>query len=171
MHLETERLALRELTQADLPALHAVLSDPVAMTAYEGAFSESESEDWLRRQQRRYRDDGFGLWAVVLRETGAVIGDCGITRQRIETDEVLEVGYHLRRSAWGNGFATEAARASMDWAFTTLSAPTVWAKVRDSNLASMNVAIRLGMTARRRFRVHYRGVDMWHIGFARDQTR
>lgn len=169
MRLETERLVLRELTDADLGALHAVLGDPVAMTAYEGAFSEDESRAWLRRQQERYRSDGFGLWAIADRASGEVLGDCGITRQRIEDDEVLEVGYHLRRAAWGRGYATEAARASMEWAFATLEAPEVWAKVRDTNIPSMNVAIRLGMTVRRRFLVHYRGVDMPHLGFARSR--
>lgn len=89
MILSTPRLDLRELTDADLPALRATLHDPVAMTAYEGAFDDAESLAWLRRMQQRYADDGFGLWAVVLRETGAMIGQCGITRQQVERDEVI----------------------------------------------------------------------------------
>lgn len=166
MILRTSRLELRELEDDDLTALHAVLGDPVAMRAYEHGFSLDESRDWLQRQQRRYRVDGFGLWAVVLRETGEVIGDCGITRQKVEDDEVIEVGYHLRRTFWHNGFAVESAGASVSWAFEHLDIDDVYAKVRDTNLASMNVAVRLGMTVRRRFVTHYSGIDMPHYAFA-----
>jgi RimJ/RimL family protein N-acetyltransferase len=164
MQLRTARLVLNEMTDGDLPALRAILQDADAMTAYEGAFSEAEVLEWLRRMQRRYADDGFALWAM--RRDGEMIGQCGITRQRIEADDVLEVGYLLRRDQWHRGYAVEAAAAARDWAFAELEAPAVWAKVRDTNLASMNVAIRLGMTVRRRFVTHYRGVDMPHLGFA-----
>lgn len=164
--METNRLILRELTDADLPALRAILHDPIAMTAYEGAFRDEESLAWLRRQQQSYVENGFGLWAVVLRETGELIGQCGITRQRIDHDEVIEVGYLFRRAHWHRGYAVEAASACRDWAFETLDIDELYAKVRVTNLASMNVAIRLGMTARRSFVTHYRGVDMPHIAFA-----
>ena len=75
--LETERLSLREMTRDDLPALRAILQDPVVMTAYEGAFSEEEVEQWLVKQQLRYAHDGFGLWAVLDKVTGKMIGQCG----------------------------------------------------------------------------------------------
>lgn len=166
MIVQTARLELREMTDADLPALRKVLHDPVAMTAYEGAFTDAESADWLRRQQERYRDDGFGLWAVVLRESGEMIGQCGITRQRIDDDEVIEVGYLFQRAHWHRGYAVEAASACRDWAFETLPIDELYAKVRSTNVASMNVAIRLGMTVRRTFTTHYRGVDMPHLAFA-----
>ncbi len=168
MILSTERLVLRDMTGDDLPALRDILTDPVAMTAYEGAFTDAESLQWLDRNLRRYDEDGFGLWAVDLPGAG-MIGQCGITRQRIDDDEVLEVGYLFQRTHWHRGYATEAASACRDWAFRELGADTVWAKVRDTNLASMNVAIRLGMTVRRRFVVRYRGVDMPHLGFAVDR--
>ncbi len=93
----TARLELREMTDADLPALRDIMTDPVAMTAYEGAFDEAGVVDWLRRQQERYARDGFGLWAICLRETGEMVGQCGITRQAIEEDDVIEVGYLFRR--------------------------------------------------------------------------
>jgi len=166
MIVQTERLELREMTDADLPALRRTLHDDVAMTAYEGAFSDDESLAWLRRMQQRYADDGFGLWAVALRQTGEFIGQCGITRQRIDDDEVIEVGYLFERAHWHRGYAAEAARACRDWAFETLGTDEVYAKVRATNVASMNVAIRLGMTVRRTFTTHYRGVDMPHLAFA-----
>lgn len=166
MILSTPRLALREMTDADLPALRVIFDDPVAMAAYEGPFRAAESAAWVERMQRRYVDDGFAMWAVELRETGEVIGQCGITRQRVEDDEVIEVGYLFQRAHWRRGYAVEAASASRDWAFRTLDIDDLYAKVRDTNIASMNVAIRLGMTVRRRFVVHYRGHDLPHLAFA-----
>lgn len=176
MILETERLRLREMTAADLAGLRAILQDPVAMTAYEGAFDEAMVRDWLDRQIERYRSDGFGLWAVELRdpaeesERGRLIGQCGITRQRIDGADVLEVGYLFARAHWHRGYATEAAKACRDLAFAEFGADRVYAQVRDTNLASMNVAIRLGMTVRSRFVKYYRGVDMPHLAFAVDRA-
>ncbi len=166
MILETARLGLREMTDDDLPALRAILHDPIAMAAYEGSFSDAESLAWLRRMQQRYAEDGFGMWAVVLRETGGMIGQCGITRQFIDDDEVIEVGYLFQRVHWHRGYAVEAAAASRDWAFDSLPIDDLYAKVRSTNVPSMNVAIRLGMTVRRTFTSHYRGVDMPHLAFA-----
>ena len=166
MLLETPRLILRDLTDADVPALHRALGDPIAMAAYEHGFDVEETRDWIARQRDRYATDGFGLWGIVLRETGDLIGDCGITTQRIEDDSVIEVGYHLARDHWHRGYAVEAARACVDWVFATLGVNEVYAKVRDTNLASMNVAIRLGMTVRRRFITRYRDIDMPHLAFA-----
>mgnify|MGYP001008401997 CR=1 FL=1 len=104
--------------------------------------------------------------AALLRETGAMIGQCGITRQFIDRDEVFEVGYLFARAHWHRGYAVEAAAACRDWAFETLPIDELYAKVRSTNVASMNVAIRLGMTVRRTFTTHYRGIDMPHLAFA-----
>lgn len=79
--LETERLLLREMGQSDLAALCAILQDDETMYGYEGALSDDDAQAWLDRQMERYARDGFGLWAVVLKETGAMIGQCGLTYQ------------------------------------------------------------------------------------------
>lgn len=92
MRIETPRLLLREISAADLGALRAILQDDKTMTAHEGAFDDQMMREWLQRTQRRYREHGFGLWAVVERETDAMIGQCGLTRQQILEDEVVEVG-------------------------------------------------------------------------------
>ncbi|QMU98048.1 GNAT family N-acetyltransferase [Microbacterium esteraromaticum] len=171
MILRTPRLDLREMTDDDMPALCAILQDAETMTAYEGAFDDDMVQAWFTRMRDRYRDDGFGMWAVVLRETGEMIGQCGLTRQHILDEDVIEVGYLFNRAHWHRGYAVEAAAASRDRAFTLLGADRVWAQVRDTNIASMNVAIRLGMTVRGRFVKHYRGVDMPHLAFAIDRQQ
>lgn len=136
------------------------------MASYHGAFSEAEVGVWLDRQEQRYISDGFGLWGVRLHGGEEIIGQCGLTVQEIGGEQVVEVGYLFNRDYWHQGFAVEAADAAVDFAFTSLGATDVYAQMGDTNLASMNVAIRLGMTARIRFSKHYRGVDMTLYGFA-----
>lgn len=163
--IETDRLLLRELTPDDLPALRRLLQDDQAMVAYEGAFSDAEVQDWLDRQLARYQRWRFGLWAVLLRESGQVIGQCGLTMQPWKGQEVLEIGYLLERAHWHHGYATEAARACKDYAFATLDATEVCSIIRDTNLASQRVALRNGMTPADTWTKRYRGVDMPHIRF------
>lgn len=170
MLLETQRLRLRELTWDDQAALAAILQDPETMTAYEGAFDDEMTRAWMARMLERYKADGFGLWAVELAETGTMIGQCGLTKQHILGEDVVEVGYLFNRAHWHHGYAVEAAAASRDHAFDSLGVDRVWAQVRDTNIASMNVAIRLAMTVRGRFVKHYRGVEMPHLAFAIDRS-
>lgn len=162
MILETERLYLRELTQEDYPSLCRILQDEETMYAYEGAFCDTEVQEWLDRQISRYRRWGFGLWAVILKETDQMIGQCGLTMQPWKGEEVLEVGYLLERNFWHRGYATEAARACRDYAFEVLQEKEVCSIIRDTNLASQKVAIRNGMCRKDSDIKHYKGVDMPH---------
>lgn len=162
MILETERLALREMQPSDFDALCRIMQDEQTMTAYEGAFSDAEVQAWLNRQLERYRTWGFGLWAVILKETGAMIGQCGLTMQPWKGQEVLEIGYLFERGYWHRGYATEAARACKAYAFDVLNANEVCSIIRDTNTASQNVALRNGMQRADSWVKHYRGVDMPH---------
>lgn len=166
MILETERLILRELTNEDLPSLRSFLQDSEVMYAYEGAFSDEEVENWLAWNQSLYQSDGYGLWALVRKEDQTVIGECGLTKQIVEEETYLEIGYHLIKDAWHEGYAIEAATAVKYYAFEILQAPEVISVIRDTNLPSMNVAIRNGMTAKKRFIKHYRGHTMPHFLFS-----
>ena len=162
MMLETERLILRELQPSDYDALCRIMQDEQTMTAYEGAFSDAEVQAWLDRQLERYRTWGFGLWAVILKETGAMIGQCGLTMQPWKGQEVLEIGYLFERGYWHRGYATETARACKAYAFDVLNANEVCSIIRDTNTASQNVALRNGMQRADSWVKHYRGVDMPH---------
>lgn len=93
MILETDRLYLRALCQSDYKALCKILQDKDVMYAYEHAFSDEEVEAWLQNQLRRYRENGFGLWAVILKENEELIGQCGLTLQATPHGKVLEIGY------------------------------------------------------------------------------
>ncbi len=160
--LETERLYLREMRPADFAALCKILQDEKAMYAYEGALDDEEVQKWLDRQLSRYQKWGFGLWAVILKETQEMIGQCGLTMQPWKEEEVLEIGYLFQRDFWHQGYAIGAAKACKDYAFEILDVKEVYSIIRDTNTASKRVAIRNGMSKIDTWVKHYRGVDMPH---------
>lgn len=168
MKLETERLILREMTEEDLPGLSLILQDEEVMYAYEHAFSSEEVQEWLNRQTRRYEEyrHRFGLWAVVLKETGEMIGQCGLTLQEYREREVPEIGYLFRKEFWHQGYATEAAVACKHYAFRTLNYDEVFSIIRDTNIASQKVALRNGMSVKDRLVKHYYHMDMPHLVFS-----
>lgn len=170
MILETERLTLREMRQSDYSALCKILQDEEVMVAYEGAFTDEEVQQWIDRQFKRYKEEGFGLWAVILKETNEMIGQCGLTMQDCEDKQVLEIGYLLQRAYWHQGYASEAAIACKEYAFEKLNAEEVFSMIRDTNIASQKVAIRNGMTVADQFMKHYRGVDMPHLLYSVKRT-
>ncbi len=166
MILETKRLTLRNMEQTDFSALCAILQDPQVMYAYEHAFSDGEVQAWLDNQLRRYCQDGFGLWAVDLKGTGEMIGQCGLTWQDWNGRQVLEVGYLFRRSVWGQGYATEAAVACKEYAFTVLGVDEVFSIIRENNLPSRRVAQRNGMAVRGSLVKHYYGLELPHVVYS-----
>ena len=165
-HISTERLILREMTLNDLQSTGEIVCDEQTMYAWNGAWSEEENLENLRKQIRGYSEDGFGRWAVVLKETGKVIGICGLQYCDTDTDRVLEIGYLFNREYWRNGYAAEAAIACKRYAFDVLAVHEVFSLIRDTNIASMNVAIRNGMVVRRRFMKTYKGEVMPHYVFS-----
>ena len=109
MLLETKRLLLREMNPEDFDALFRVLADPVIMQHYPYAFDEQRVRSWIERNMNRYWKNGFGLWAVCLKDTGEMIGDCGLTLQSIDGKMLPEIGYHIRADCQRKGYAKEAA--------------------------------------------------------------
>ena len=162
MVLKTDRLILRNMGQEDYEALCRILKDNDVMYAYEGAFSDREVQEWLDRQTERYHQYGFGLWAVTLKDSGRMIGQCGLTMQDYREKQVLEVGYLFEKAYWHHGYAVEAAAACRDYAFNQLDAEEVYSTIRDSNTASQKVAQRNGMRYRDTIVKHYKGVTMPH---------
>lgn len=168
--LETERLILRELTEADFGDLASLLQDPRVMYAYEHAFSEEEVRHWLENQRRRYREEGFGLWAVVDRQTGRWLGQAGLTLQDYDGKRVPEIGYLLKYEYWGHGYATEAAVRCREHAFHTLGLDRVYSLIRDNNWASQRVAERVGMSRVGLLVKHYYNMDMPHYVYSMEKS-
>ena len=165
MILETDRLYLREMNQSDFKSLGKILQDEETMSAYEGAFNDIEVQQWLDKQIARYHKWNYGLWAVILKDTDEMIGQCGLTMQPWKEGEVLEIGYLFQRRYWHNGYATEAVVACKKYAFEVLNADEVCSIIRDSNIASQRVAIRNGMVKTDKWTKHYRGIDMPHYRY------
>ncbi len=156
MLISTERLFLREMEPSDFHALSLILQDEAVMTAYEKTFSDEEVQLWLDRQLERYRDQGFGLWAVILRESGEMIGQCGLSLQEYGGTDVLEIGYLFQKAYWHQGYAIEAAAACKNYAFNVLGAEEVFSLIKETNAASRKVAQRNGMTVSGTFSKKYR---------------
>lgn len=168
MELKTNRLLLREMTQSDRPALSKMLTDPQVMYAWEHAFTPEEVQEWMDRQLLRYETyrHQFGLWGMVLQETGEMIGQCGITLQPYKEMQVPEIGYYLQKAFWHRGYALEGACACRDYAFTKLGYPEIFSIIRDTNTASQNVARRCGMTLQDSIVKRYYNMDMPHLVFS-----
>lgn len=143
--VETERLFLREMTCDDFDALYSVLGDSDIMRHYPYTFDEKRVHGWISKNIERYRIFGFGLWAVCLKSTGEMIGDCGLTIQNIDGNFFPEIGYHIRRKDQGNGYAKEAAMAVRDWAFYNTPFGLLTSYIKKDNLASTAVARANGM--------------------------
>ncbi len=146
--LDTARLVLRCLTPADLDHLAVLYADPLLRRYFpDGTRSRAQTLDELTWfVDVGYARHGFGLWATVLKQTGAFIGRCGLLPVRVDGREEVEVAYLLDRRFHGRGLATEAARAIVAHAFTTLPVDRVVSLVEPGNTASGRVAIRAGMT-------------------------
>ncbi len=169
--IETERLTIREMVPSDLDALCRIMCDEEVMRAtYERAFSIEEVQGWLNRHLKRYDDLGFGLWAVVLKETNEMIGQCGLTLQPWRDDQVLEIGYLFKKAHWHKGYATEAAIACKEYAFKILDARRVYSIVRSTHFASQRVAVRNGMTLLDRMTKCFRNTDMEFFLYGVDRT-
>ena len=144
MIIETERLFLREMKENDFDALYEVLAVSDIMRHYPYTFDESRVRNWIRRNIERYRIFGFGLWAVCLKETGEMIGDCGLTMQLIDGEIKPEIGYHIRADKQRNGYAKEAAIAVRDWTFNNTPFQIVYSYMKYTNEPSVKTAISYG---------------------------
>jgi RimJ/RimL family protein N-acetyltransferase len=146
--LETPRLRLRllRLDETDIEAISAIFADPVAMQFFPSTYNPIDVEEFIQRQLHRYATDGHGLWAVTLKTTGQVIGDCGLACQLVNNTAEVEVGYHINCSFQKQGYATEAALGCMKLAFGQLGISRLISMIRPENVPSRRVAEKNGMT-------------------------
>ena len=139
----TARLAFRELVHEDERDLFGLFADPQARRFYPRMAAAAEVRRWIAWNRQSYRRFGFGLWALIERSSGAFVGDCGLTFQRAEGREVLELGYHLMAARRGHGLALEAARAVKAHGFRATRAPSIASIVDPDNEPSIRLASRL----------------------------
>ena len=145
MEIITPRLLLREMTEADYNALYPILSDPETMRYYPNPYDEAGVRRWISWCRDSYAKNGFGLWAVMLKDTGEFIGDCGISLQPIGGQWLPEIGYHIRKDHWRKGYAGEAAAACIRLAFERFGFPAVYSYMNAQNEPSWRTAMKNGM--------------------------
>ncbi|MDP1630705.1 MAG: GNAT family N-acetyltransferase [Caulobacter sp.] len=148
--IETPRLILRGWREADLEPWAALNADPEVMRHFPTTYSRVESDAMAAVNQTHIEQHGFGLWAVERRDDGAFLGFTGLMTLR-ESNPLapgVEAGWRLARHAWGQGYATEAARAALDFGFTRLALATIVAFTAAPNLPSQAVMGRLAMIRR-----------------------
>jgi [ribosomal protein S5]-alanine N-acetyltransferase len=158
--LQTERLVVREFTDEDAPGLARAFASPEVLWWDPAPFTLERARAWIAKARDGYARSGCGLCAVESRDAGRLIGDCGLVVQAVDGEEVVEIGWHLERSAWGRGYATEAARAVLEYA-AELGVGRVCSLIVATNDRSRRVAQKLGMTVERQ--VTHGGLphDLW----------
>ncbi|HEY9737267.1 MAG TPA: GNAT family N-acetyltransferase [Trichocoleus sp.] len=148
---ETERLIIRGWDPpADAEQIYQIYSDP-AVTKFlitkVSSVQEAQTllEGWVTVFAAR--NNGSGQWAITLKETQSVIGMIALMQMRDgeSLTDGYEIGWHLKRSGWGQGYATEAAQAALDYGFNVLKLPVIYSVMQPENVASSRVAMRLGM--------------------------
>lgn len=145
--VETERLLLRHFHHVDAEAIYRVLGDAEVMRFSSGVMTIDAVHDWLQDcLDHVYPAFGFGPWALVDKASQSVIGYCGLFYfLDMDGQPEIEIGYRLMRGCWGHGYATEAACAVRDYAFTVLASPRLIALIDPQNTASIHVAEKIGM--------------------------
>lgn len=140
MILETERLFFRRYSYDDFDELYQILSDPETMKYYPAPYDKEGTIKWIRWNLGCYEKRGYGLFAVILKSENKFIGDCGITLQHINGIDRMEIGYHINKNYWNNGYATEAARFFKEFFFTNTDYNEVYSYMNFLNIASRKVA-------------------------------
>jgi RimJ/RimL family protein N-acetyltransferase len=144
--LETPRLQLRLMRSSDLDDLLKIFGDPKVMASFGGAvFNREQMEGWIGRNIEHQNKHGYGLFSVILKSEGLLIGDCGLEHMIMDGDQVTELGYDFRSDYWNHGYATEAAAAVRDYALDVLNLPSLISLIRVGNVASKRVSEKIGM--------------------------
>lgn len=158
--IETNRLRLRELNDNDILPLYEILSDPETMKYYPAPYNLGGAEGWINKSRNSYRENGFGLWAIVLKSDEIFIGQCGITYTDIDGENLPEIGYHLNKNFWNQGFATEAASAVLNYGFKNLKIKKIFIHTWVKNVPSIRIAEKIGMMKIKEYDKHIQKHDM-----------
>jgi ribosomal-protein-alanine N-acetyltransferase len=146
--LESPRLHTRWLTEADIPAWSAFMADTPVQQVFPNLNAQSAEEratSWINRQRQRYVTQGFGLQALIEKDTQAFVGQCGLLSQEVDGQSEIEVGYHIFSEFRGKGYAPEAAKLFIDFALQHRQADSVISIIHTSNTNSQRVAAKNGL--------------------------
>lgn len=145
--LRTERLWLRRWREADREPFAALNAEPDVVRYLPGALTRAESDALIERIEAHFDEHGFGLWAVVLGASDELLGFVGLMKPVFDAHftPCVEVGWRLRSASWGQGYASEGARAAVHAGFTRLALQEIVSFTVPANLASRRVMTKIGM--------------------------
>ncbi len=171
--IETNRLKLRELNENDEEFLQGILSDAETMEYYPAPYDINRVRNCINKSLKSYKENGFGLWGIILKEQNKFIGQCGITIQDIDGVVVPEIGYHINKEFWKKGFATEASAASLKYGFEKLHLNEIYIHTYVKNIPSQRVAEKLSMKRIKEFEKYIKdyNIDMRHVVYKMDDKQ
>ncbi|NJK56623.1 MAG: GNAT family N-acetyltransferase [Pleurocapsa sp. SU_5_0] len=162
--LETSRLTLRYITSRDAEALMAILGDAEVMQfSIIGIHSSKQIKQFIEQRLISYLEYGFGLYALVHKQNQELIGYCGFFIQSIEQQKEVEVGYRLAKKYWGQGLATEAAKAVVEYGQQRFNFRRFVCLIEIKNNRSIRVAQKLGMKLEKKIIYHGLNVAMYSL--------
>ena len=169
--LRSARLEFRRIEESDFDTVAKIMRDEGVRKVWEHYFTDDDVRDWIARRQEGYLRNGTDYLLAINVLSREVVGQIGLLKEEIDGEEVWAIGYILMSEYYGNGYATEGARAFADYAFSTLNASKVVCDIRPTNKASIAVAKRIGMVETGAYIKKYRGVDMPHLIFELNSSR
>ncbi|HMM31246.1 MAG TPA: GNAT family N-acetyltransferase [Clostridia bacterium] len=164
--IQSERLVFRKIVDRDFEAIAKIMRDEGVQRVWEHYFSDDDVREWIHRRKKGYENNGIDYLLAINKLSLEVVGQIGLLKENIEGEEIWGIGYILMSRYYGNGYATEGAKAMVDYAFNTLKIPKIICDIRPMNKSSIAVAKRIGMVETGMFVKNYRGVEMPHLIFA-----
>jgi RimJ/RimL family protein N-acetyltransferase len=143
--IRTDRLLLRRWTEADLAPFAAMNADPIVMEHMTGPLTREGSDAFVERIERHWDEHGWGLWAVEVPGVAAIVGYVGLWPADFLADGMVEVGWRLASAHWGRGYATEAARAALEFGFVEVGLAEIVSFTVPQNIRSRRVMERIGL--------------------------
>jgi RimJ/RimL family protein N-acetyltransferase len=162
--LETQRLRLEEITAKHFQGLYRLLSNEVVQKYFPKALNKAETEDFLKKVQKRQKETGLSFWAVIHKKNNSFLGICGLLNQTIEGKEEIEVAYRINNLYWGNGFGTEAASGCQKYAKDILGLESIISLILPENKPSIRVAEKNGLILEKETVFHNRIHHLYRKG-------
>jgi ribosomal-protein-alanine N-acetyltransferase len=148
IYFDSERLIFRDWKEEDLSEFRKMNADPIVMEYFTSTLTHDDTDAFVERIKDNMKLLGYGLFAVELKETGAFIGFIGFHKANLNLgfDPFVEIGWRLKKEAWGNGYATEGAKRCLEYGFAQLGFTEVYSFTSTLNTRSESVMKRIGMT-------------------------
>ncbi len=171
MIIETERLVFRKIEDSDFEIVAKIMRDESVKKVWEHDFSDDDVREWIYKRKKGYEKNGIDYLLAIRKDSGEVVGQIGLLKENINSKEVWGIGYILMSEHYGNGYATEGAKAMANYAFETLKADKIVCDIRPMNHSSIAVAKRIGMVQTGEYIKNCSGVAMPHLIFELNRDR